>query len=105
MAETARVNLFDATLGARGEKSWLDSKVMRRELTEDLQRNGMAQRQERAGQVADIFRDTLSKRAEMRSGLEQRSKESRRLHEEMLKRKAEEYREKLRSKLRAEVWE
>jgi hypothetical protein len=105
MAETARVNLFDATLGARGEKTWLDSKVMRRELTEDLQRSGMAQRQEKAGQVADIFRDTLSKRAEMRSGLEQRSKESRRLHEEMLKRKAEEYREKLRSKLRAEVWE
>lgn len=105
MAQSARLNLFDATLGARGEKTWLDSKVMRREMTEDLQRNGMAQRAEKAVEVADLFRDSLSKRAEKRNDLEQKSKESRRLHEEMLRSKAEEYREKLRSKLRKDVWE
>lgn len=105
MEQFARLNLFDATVGVRGEKTWLDSKVMRRELTEDLQRNGLVQRMEKAGEVADLFRDTLSKRAEMRSGVEQKSKESRRAHEDMLKRKAEEYREKLRAKLRKDVWE
>jgi hypothetical protein len=102
--EQARMNIFDATLGVRGEKTWLDSKVMRRELTEDLERGAFTDRVEKANQAAESFRDGIAKRAEMRNGLEERSKESRRQHEEMLKRKAEEYREKLRAKLRPDVW-
>jgi hypothetical protein len=102
--DQARLNIFDSTLGVRGEKSWLDSKVMRRELTQDLQRDALSQRKEKATEAAESFRDGMSKRAEMRNGLEQRAKESKSHYEELLKRKADEYREKLRSKLRPDVW-
>lgn len=103
--DQARLNIFDATIGIQGEKSWLDSKVLRREMTEDRQREALSQRKELASEAAGLFRDGMSRRAEMRNGLEQRSKESRAHHEELLKRKAQEYREKLRSKLRPDVWQ
>lgn len=101
----ARPNIFDATLGVGGEVSWLDSKVMRRELTEDLQRVALTERKEKADAEADMFRELLNKRAEQRDGLEKKSAELRKLHEEAMRRKAAEYRERLRSKLRPDLWD
>lgn len=103
--DQGRLNIFDATLGAGVERSWLDAKVMRREMTQDLQREALSQRKERASEAAESYRNGMSKRAEKRNGLEQRSREARAHYEELLKRKAEEYREKLRAKLPRDVWQ
>jgi hypothetical protein len=101
----ARPNIFDATLGVSGQQTWLDSKVMRRELTEDLQRAALTERKSKAEEEAEMFREILSKRAEKRDGLEKKSAELRKLQEEIMRRKADEYRERLRSKLRPDVWD
>lgn len=105
MMDQGRLNIFDTTLGAGGDRSWLDSKVMRREMTQDLQREALSQRREKASEAAGMYRDFMSKRAEQRNGLEQKSKEARAYYEELLKRKAAEYREKLRAKLPRDVWQ
>lgn len=104
MAEI-RNNLFDTTMGVRSEHTWLDKKVMRRELTEDLNRESLSKRAERAVEAAEEFRDDLSRRAEARNGIEKKSVEIRRREEEILRRKADEYRERLRKKLPADLRE
>jgi len=104
MMTQARLNIFDATLGVRGQ-DWLDSKVMRREMTEEMQREAFAQKKEKADAAAETFLEKLSRRNEARDGLEKKSAEIRKSHEDLMRQKAEEYRERLRSKLRKDVWE
>lgn len=95
MAEV-RDNLFDSTIGASSERTWLDNKILRRELAEDIGREGLTKRAERATQAAEDFRDDLTRRAELRTGIEKKSAEIRRREEDLLRRKADEYRERLR---------
>jgi hypothetical protein len=87
----ARPNIFDATLGVSGQQ--------------DLQRAALTERKSKAEEEAEMFREILSKRAEKRDGLEKKSAELRKLQEEIMRRKADEYRERLRSKLRPDVWD
>ena len=98
-----RENIFDSTIGANQDKTWLDSKVMRRELTEDLHKESLSKRAERANEAARSFLGDLTKRAEVRHGLEERSIERRRREEDILRQKADEYRERLRKYLRPEL--
>jgi hypothetical protein len=98
MAEN-RTNIFDTTVGVCGESTWLDKKVLRRELTQDLNRESLHRRTERASEAADNFRDDLTRRAKLRNGIEKKSVEVRRKEEEVLRQKADEYRERLRKKL------
>lgn len=98
-----RNNIFDSTIGAGQQKTWLDSKVTRRSLTEDLHKESLTKKTERANEAAKNFLGDLTKRAEVRHGLEERSVQRRRLEEDMLRRKADEYREKLRRYLRPEL--
>lgn len=99
----ARLNIFDATIGVRDERTWLDSKVLRRQMTEDLGKQGLSQRSEKATEAAESFMDDMNRRAAMRTGIERKSEEQRKQQVELMQRKAEEYRERLRRKLRPEV--
>lgn len=100
----ARPNIFDTTIGPQAERSWLDSKVLRRELTEDLHERALNHRVEKASKAAESFMDDMNRRAELRSGIERKSEEIRKQYVEEMRRHAEEYREKLRKKLRPDVW-
>jgi hypothetical protein len=71
-------------------------------MTEDLCREGLTRRAEMMGEASNSFRDDLNERAARRDGLARRSEESRRREAELMQRKAEEYRDKLRKKLRLE---
>jgi len=98
-----RLNVFDSTLGVDSESTWLDRKVLRRELTQDLNRESLTKRVEHASQAAETFKDDLSRKAQLRTGIEKKSAEVRRREEEILKRQADEFREKLRRKLPSEL--
>jgi hypothetical protein len=103
MAE-ARNNIFDHTLGICSERqSWLGRKVLRRELTDDLNRDSLTKRTERASAAAEDFRDDMSRRAQLRNGIEKKSVEIRRREEEILKQKADEYRQRLQRYLPREL--
>lgn len=101
----ARLNMFELPAGARHDQTWLDSKVMRRELTEDRRREGFSKRTEKASEAAESFLGDLNRRAEMRSGIERKSEEARKQQIELMRQKADEYRERLRSKMPPQVWD
>jgi hypothetical protein len=100
----SRAHIFDSTLGVTDVgSSWLDRKVLQRELTDSLNQNSLNQRKERASQAAETFLGDLSERAQRRNGIERRSEQIRRQQEEILKRQADEYRQRLRKFLPAEL--
>lgn len=101
MAE-ARLNLFDATIGVP-DGNWLDSKVMRRELSQDLEKEALSHRARQATQAAESFRDDMNRRAATRDGIERKSEEMRKQQLALMQGKAEEYRNRLRNKLRPEI--
>ncbi len=95
----SREHIFDNTLGVRDESSWLDRKVLRRELTDSLNRQSLSERTEKAEMAKENFLGDLSRRAQLREGVEKKSEQIRKQHEEALRRKADEYRERLRKYL------
>lgn len=99
----ARPNVFDATIGVRDERTWLDKQLLRRELTADQKREALDRRSQKASEAAESFRERMNSRAELRSGIEKKSEEIRKQQLELMQRKADEYRERLRNKLRPEV--
>jgi hypothetical protein len=99
----SRIHIFDSTLGLPEDGSWLDRKVLRRELTDERLRDSMNNRAERATTAAQSFLEDMSRKAQMRNGIERKSEEIRRAQEEAMKAKADAYRQKLRGYLRPEL--
>ena len=92
--------------GGRGipdNENWLDRKLMRREMSDSLNRQAIDTRAERADAAAKSFLDGLRGKAELRNDIERKSEEIRQRQQEELKRQADQYRSKLRGYLRPEL--
>jgi len=87
------------------ETMWLTTKVTRRETREEILKEGLNAREEKASKAAESYRNDLNRKAELRDGIQKRSAEVKQAHLENLNRKAEEYRERLRGYLRPELRE
>lgn len=91
----SRSHIFDSTLGFPSD-NWLDRRQLRRELTDNLERESMSAKNESAQNMAQNFLDELSRKAQLRDGISRKSEELKRQQEETLRRQAAEYRERLR---------
>ncbi|HEY9789819.1 MAG TPA: hypothetical protein V6D22_05445 [Candidatus Obscuribacterales bacterium] len=96
-------SIFDAGRGIPDNESWLDRKMMRREMSDTLNRQAIDICTQRATSAAQKFLDDLREKAELRSDIERKSEEIRLRHQEELRRQAEQYRSKLRGYLRPEL--
>lgn len=99
----SRATIFDSTIGPADDSVWLDRKVLRRELTADLSKKGLEGKSIGAIAAAEGFLDDMTRRAQARAGIEKKSEEIRRQHEQMMREKASAYRERLRGYLRPEL--
>jgi hypothetical protein len=88
-----------------GRSTWLENKVEKREEKEGLAKRSMDQRQSNAYEQAEVFLGEMKSRATLRDGIEQKSKMVREREQQILKRQADEYRERLRKYLRPELRE
>jgi hypothetical protein len=93
-----RTHIFDNTMGVAAD-SWLDKRQLRRELTDNLNRESINARAESAQDVAQGFLDDLNRKAQLRDGISRKSEELKRLQQERIRREAEEYRQRLRRRM------
>jgi hypothetical protein len=95
--------VYDGGKGIPDNESWLDRKVMRREMSDSLNRQAIDICTQRADLAAQKYLDDLRGKAEVRNDIERKSEEIRQRHQEELKRQADQYRSKLRGYLRPEL--
>ena len=91
------------TTGIPDDGSWLDRRVLRREMTDSLNKQAVDNQVQKATDEAQGFLDGIRDRAQVRNIINKRSEETRRLHQEQLRQQAEAYRAKLRGYLRPEL--
>lgn len=88
-----------------GTSSWLNSKVQRRQTRDCILKEGSESRQEKAERAAESFLEDLGRKAELRDEIRLRMEESKKAGEELVRQKAEAYRQRLRGYLRPELRE
>jgi hypothetical protein len=93
-----RSQTFDNNISVPGD-NWLEQKVMKRELTDILNKESISAKAESAQDVRQGFLEDLNRKAELRSGISKKSEELKRIQQEKLAQQAAEYREKLRRRM------